>query len=358
MLILRRVFRLVLRRWADLNNVAKVVGSLSAAIGLATAIITGYGAVTDYFGHRKEAQTAMAAADRQLASGEYRQAWQANAAALKLAPSDKTARQQQITIALRWLENLQPDPNSDHQSFAEAVDPLEQVLVWNESGAQGAVLADLQAHVGWAHFLRSRDGSAPVDVSEEFDHALGADPQNMYGHLYRGFWTVWQHRPLSEARGDLDTAFASAVDPAYSDRIIIAALFSSADDGNRTAPVDYANRIRKAGRDLSGHWTRADILSIYEMGLTDMDFLDQVVAAIPLEEHPALLDWILSGPLNTDRRPNADVVKAYILEREGKTAEAEAAYRQVLTRAPADRYEAGTFAEQSLKRLNPKKAAK
>ncbi|HEV2676409.1 MAG TPA: hypothetical protein VGV37_17920 [Aliidongia sp.] len=358
MLIVRRLLRLALRRWADLTNVAKLVGSLSAIIGFATASITGYNAIDNYFGHRSEARAAVAAADRQLSAGEYHQAWQANAAALKIDPSNKAAKRQQVAIALRWLEDLQPDPIANHQSFAEAVDPLEQVLVWNETGAQGAALADLQAHIGWAHFLRSRDGSAPVDIDQEYDHALRADPQNMYGHLYRGYWTVWQHRPLAEARGDLDAAFASGVDPAYSDRVIIAGLFTSADDGNRTAPVDYANRIRKAGRDVTGHWGRADILKIYEMGLTDMDFLDQVVATIPLDEHPALLDWILGGRLDADRRPNADVIKAYILERQGKTAEASQAYRQVLARAPSDRYEAGTFASQRLKRLNPGKPAK
>jgi tetratricopeptide (TPR) repeat protein len=355
MAIVLRVLRLTWRRWADLNNAAKIVGSLTAIIGFATAVITAYNAVNDYFGHRSEVQAAITVADRQLAAGEYRQAWQANASALKLAPSDAAAKRQQVAIALRWIENLQLDPDATHQTFGEAVDPLEQVFVWNESGAQGTALADLQAHIGWAHFLRSRDGSLPVDVNEEYDRALHADPQNMYGHLYRGFWTVWQHRPLGEARGDLDAAFASAVDPAYSDRVIIAALFSSADDGNRTAPIDYANRIRKAGRDLSGHWTRADILSIYEMGLTDPDFLQQVIETIPLDEHPALLDWILSGRLNADRRPNAEVLKAYVLERQGKTSEAQEAYRTVLAYAPGDRFDAGVFAEKGLKRLSPKK---
>lgn len=349
------LIRLLLRRWADLGNAAKVVGSLTAILGFATAVIAAYSSISDYFGHRNEAQAAIAAAERQLAAGEYRQAWQANAIALGLAPSDKVAKHQQLAIALRWVENLQLDPNATHQAFGEAVDPLEQVLVWNESGVQGTALADLQAHIGWAHFLRSRDGSSPVDIDEEYDHALHTDPQNMYGHLYRGFWTVWRHRPLVEARGDLDTAFASVVDPTYSDRMIIAALLLSADDGNRTAPIDYANRIRKAGRDMSGQWTRADILSIYQMGLIDPDFLNQVAETIPLDEHLALLDWILSGHLDDDRRPGADVLKAYILERQGKIQEAEGAYRQVLTSAWADRSDAGSFAGQGLKRLSAKK---
>jgi hypothetical protein len=60
-----------------------------------------------------------------------------------------------VDIAFAWLEDGRPGPG---QRFAVITDTVTPVLDRALVGAQGERRADLLAHLGWATFLRLRDG--------------------------------------------------------------------------------------------------------------------------------------------------------------------------------------------------------
>jgi hypothetical protein len=70
-------------------------------------------------------------------------------------------------------------------------------LVERLATTHGREKADLHAHIGWANFLRYRDGRPKTDIGEEFDAAIRED--NLNGHVMRGFWNLWEGGPIEAA---------------------------------------------------------------------------------------------------------------------------------------------------------------
>src|SRR5207245_6506581 len=157
------------------------------------------------------------------------EAWRANTKARQLSPRSEQAAAQQARIAMKWLEDVSPSA-AGSQKFSHLVDPLKTALVERLAETHGRERADLRAHIGCASFLRQNEGFTGARIAEEFDEALKEDPENMYGHLMRGFWTLWDGRPVDEARADLEIALRSDVDPAFTDRMVMAALTSRTTD--------------------------------------------------------------------------------------------------------------------------------
>jgi hypothetical protein len=177
-----------------------------------------------------------AMADRQQRAGDFRDAWTSldRAAATagrgsylaRLAsPPDAerlAVRTAQEDLAMAWVERASAAGGA---RFADAVDPLLPALASGAETAGGRRKADLLAHVGWAQFLKSRDGGADAGDPEPFyRQALAADPSNPYAHAHWGHWIAWQRRPLDEATAHFDAALASGRVRPYVRSLQLAAL--------------------------------------------------------------------------------------------------------------------------------------
>jgi hypothetical protein len=215
------------QRWPRLRRTLQFMAAVIAAVGVAATGISYLISGTDFFYKQvdrsrtqSELHTFVAAADERLTHHDYEAASAANAKARQLAPTDGSATAQQVQIAIKWLEDVHLSSANGPQTFSAVVDPLKAVLVERLAETRGTARADLQAHIGWANFLRSRDGLPAVDIAEEFDAAIASDPANLYGHVMRGFWILWQAQPIDAARADFDFAMRSTTDPAFSDRMI------------------------------------------------------------------------------------------------------------------------------------------
>jgi len=317
----------VWRGLSGLGQVVTVIGGLSAALGLATAIVQSYNAVSDLVTQRATVANDVKLADAMLRDQDYNAAWNANEAARAIDPRNRAALAQQTRIAMRWLENVRLSQKPDAKTFRDIVEPLESALVRRSITAQGSELADLRTHIGWARFLQSRDGIDGLRIIPEFDDALSVDPANMYAHVMRGFVTAWKGAPIESIRSDLDAAMQSKTDSAYSDRMILSALTNTHTDPYQVAAIDYANRIRKSGRSIDPG-IAARILSCYEATLNDLEYLAQVLKIMPADEQVANFDWLV---ITQAKEPNWTdiVVRAYLMESAGRTAEALVLYRQV-----------------------------
>jgi tetratricopeptide (TPR) repeat protein len=296
----------------------------------------------------------MELAKSELGDRNYNAAWEANAKALEAAPGNDAARTQQAQIAMRWLEDMRLSSKPGAKTFGDIVEPLEAALArYALSPRLGAAeLATVKAHIGWARFLRSRDGVANLRIREEFDEALATDNGNMYGHVLRGFVVLWEGGSVAAARADFDAALESGTNPEFCDRMILAAFGNSHTDEHQLGALDYANRMRK-GRRVLGTEAKVQLLFVYEVGLRNPDYLIRLSRAVPPEEHAATLAWLVEGLKSEDRRRNADALRAFFLEKSGDTGEALALYREVVATSPDFSTRAGDLARAGIRRLAP-----
>ena len=99
---------------------------------------------------------------------------------------------------MQWLRDGRPGPGRGFSEIVDRVVPgLERAVA--EPAAAGQRRADLLAHLGWARFLKSRDGVITADPAADYARALAADPRNAYAHAFWGHWILWQHGDLAAA---------------------------------------------------------------------------------------------------------------------------------------------------------------
>lgn len=314
------------RRYMQLGLLMKLVSGLSAIIGLGFAIVHVYSSVTGEIARRQSVVELTRLADRELTDHEYNAAWAANAKAIEAAPKDERVLAQQAQVAMRWLDDMRLSSKPGAKSFTDVVAPLEDTLNHRAESVKGRELADVKAHIGWARFLRSRDGVTGLRVTEAFSEALAIDPQNMYAHAMRGLVTLWNGGSMDAARKDFDAALTSDVAPNYRDGMILAAFFNSTADPSEFAAVDYANKIRKAGRPIDGD-SKGRLLRIYSQGLHGDGFLGRLAQVMPAADHIATLDWLLQDDTNPQRQGEGRVLKGYFLESSGDKPAALALYK-------------------------------
>jgi hypothetical protein len=133
---------------------------------------------------------------------------------------------QQEDVAMQWLRDGRPGPG---KPFSDIVDRASPVLEQAAVGATGQRLADILAHLGWARFLKGRDGTSTVDPARDYANAVAADAHNAYAHAFWGHWILWQQGDLAAASRQFADALtdhraASGSVRAYVRRLQIAAL--------------------------------------------------------------------------------------------------------------------------------------
>jgi hypothetical protein len=326
------------------------LGIVSATIGYITNGAHFFTQVSDYFQGQSELHQQIATADDRLAHRDFEAAWAANAKALLLSPRDAAAGAQQARIAMKWLEDVHLSSAAGPKTFSEVVDPLKAALIARLPGTHRRENADMRAHIGWANFLRYRDGRPQTDIAEEFDAAIAEDKDNLYGHVMRGFWILWNGN-IDKARPDLAVAMKSDIDPAYSDGLIMAALTNKTTDDFQAAAVEYADAIRLAGRNIDDH-AKGQLLWYYSMWLRDANLLGRFAKTLPPSEQIVFLDWLKQGEVGTFNKRIADYFIAHFSELDGKRDEAIRLYTELVNTSEDKRNEnIAILAAADLKRL-------
>jgi hypothetical protein len=237
------------------------------------------------------------------------------------------------------------------KTFSQVVDPLKSALVERLAGTQGREKADIHAHIGWANFLRYRDGYPDMDIAKEFDAAIGEDPDNLYGHVMRGFWILWNGGPIDKARGDFEIALRSTTDPAFSDNMIMASLLNITTDDFMAGAIEYADTIRRAGRDIDNHAKRT-LIGYYYFCLHDTKLLTTIGKALPAAEQMFVLAWLKDSNISADNKRIATYFMAYFAEKDGKREEALHLYGDLVSTSPGKSERITGLAEAAVKRLH------
>ena len=223
----------------------KWVASITAVISLILGAQQLTTWIRDSVQHRREAAAQVELARQQASRGAFAEAWASLDRAEGLQPGEPVDSAR-VDIAFAWLHDARPGPGRPFSTITDAVTPaLDRALL----NAGGTRRADLLAHLGWAAFLRSRDG-VTGDPAARYREALAADARNVYAHAMLGHWLMWTGSSVASAREHFATALAGAGDQrAFVRRLQLASLT------NRGEPADaellrLADDMRQRGEVL------------------------------------------------------------------------------------------------------------
>jgi tetratricopeptide (TPR) repeat protein len=241
-----------------------------------------------------------AVADQQQRAGDFQQAWatleRAEAATAqgsylaRLASSPEAERQVIRTtredLAMAWLEGASAPGDA---RFSDAVDPLLPTVTRGADAAAGRRRADLLAHVGWAYFLKSRDGGADGSDPEPFyRQAVDADPSNPYAHAHWGHWLAWKRRPIDEATAHFDAALASGRARPYVRSLELAALQLAGTGASQSAYLAAVADMVKNQEPVEPR-VRNAVFALYARACEDDARLARLATAVPPATQMAII---------------------------------------------------------------------
>lgn len=281
-----------------------------------------------------------AMADRQQRAGDFRDAWTSldRAAATagrgsylaRLAsPPDaerQAVRTAQEDLAMAWVEGASAAGGA---RFADAVDPLLPALASGAETAGGRRKADLLAHVGWAQFLKSRDGGADAADPEPFyRQALAADPSNPYAHAHWGHWLAWRRQPLDEATAHFDAALASGRVRPYVRSLQLAALQLARTGASQAAYLAAVADMVKNQEPVEPG-VRDTVFALYARACDDDARFEPLAAAVPPASQIAVIRALF---FDVDFDPAREPLRDACLARLQQTGAAVAAAPPALLR--------------------------
>lgn len=273
---------------------------------------------------RERAAAELSAAVQLCESGSHAVAWKQLEAMADKRPTDDAVRIAREDCGMRWLREARVA--GDKESFSALVAPLQPVLAQGLAFASGERRADLQAHLGWAEFLRSRDGGASTDPTALYRNALADDADNVYAHTMWAHWLVWQGGTLDAAvRQHLEAAAKGARERPWLRRMQFA-IASLRGELNGYA-LEVINQMRVAGeqpdtsqRDLV--WRR-----LIDWGLLASEpEREYLLAFLSPADALATFEWLYpQEQLVAERRPLHRFALALLRARAGRQEEALAA---------------------------------
>ena len=328
-----------------LDTPLKMIGAVTAVISL----VLGANQVTKVFAEAGERRRHIAelqrVASEQEKGGDYKAALATLDEASKAADQGSSLasvvgrldeqraaiRTAQEDLAMAWLRDVRIPSGS---KFSDVVDPLAAVVTRGVVGASGVRKADLLAHLGWAYFLQSRDGSTTRTPEEAYQQALDIDPANPFAHAHWGHWIMWRRGSVEEANRHFAAAVASGRERPYVRRIQLAAfrVYGSADnDSGLLRAVDEMRRNNETIDDS----TRRDVFSVYYSAFNSDEQLRRVLGILPPAEHIEMLRALLFAPdFDPSRVPLRDATLAMLQEAAGLRDESLATWRAVRAEVP------------------------
>ncbi len=220
--------------------------------------------------------------------------------------------------------------------------------------------ADCLSHLGWADFLRSRDGIGGLDPTQYYWRALAADPKNVYGHTLWAFHLAVEKGPIGDMRAHFSQALASGGDHEFVRHYQFAALLYRRDAQLEDEAIRVANEIRRSNermppgeRDRPDNWR---LWNVYYDRLIAGNARAEFISALSAADHLATLHWLFpEDSLPQDKRNLFLFMRATFEEAAGNRSEALQAYKAVKDTLATQGATGGRLydgATESIKRLS------
>lgn len=312
------------------SSILKVVAGITAVVSLGLAIRQVVVYSTEYRAKQKRLTVLIATSRIQADGGDFPAAWASLNQATKTDPDNRTVRLAREDIAESWIDHSRT--GGYIPSLTALADTLSPALTEGLLQADSVRKADLLAHLGWADFLRWREGQRGLNPPAHYRESLALDRHNPYAHVMLGHWILWQEEPLDSAKAHFAEALSSGRAHQYVRGMEIAGLANRRKDKETIELLRVANEMRVAGEELGEDrdtfWgAYGDVLWRYSRP----DPAPELTAAVPPKDLLTTYQWAFAS----SAYPEAQEVPykanlAELQEMSGDTASAAKGYRELL----------------------------
>ncbi len=310
------------------------------------------------FEHREQSRqvtTLLKQGQLQADSGNYASAWKLLEQAAVIYPSSSEVTDAQEWLAMAWLDNDRGSQlTGSLKDIAEKVSP---VLSRGAVAGKGERSADLLAHLGWADFLRSREGVGGLDPTQSYRRAIEIDPGNVFAHTMWGFEILRKGGPVADANRHFALALQSNRDREYVRHMQISALLWVPDPELECEAIQVANEIRRGGETMPiGTPEHSDTWRLWNVYYSRLIFdhdKSQFLAAIPPADHLATFRWLYpEDQLPQDKHYLYLYILAQLQELNGDRTDALSSYQKVRSQLGSAHSSLADHSNTAIKRLS------
>ena len=239
-----------------------------------------------------EAQaSALSSAARQLCeSGDYALGWQRFDEAVARYPDRPALRRAREDCGMAWLRNIRV--REGKETFTSIVDRVLPILAEGAASATGQHAADLMAHMGWADFLRIREGASGLDPLAHYRKALAAEPSNVYAHAMWGHRIMASRGPIEEAKQHFAAALGGGRERSYVRKTQFSAMLYSREPAGQIEAARIADEMRKGGEAIDADLRERLWRDVYYDSLMSRDRKEAFLAAMRDKDHVATFLWL------------------------------------------------------------------
>lgn len=309
------------------------VGGATALIGFFASVGGGVTWLLNHHRQQTERQAKFGLAQAQAKQGEYQASVQTYGEILKADPLYRPALDQQLDTAMLWVEDfhaLVPEGQSATSQAGPALDEIMAVLDAGFARTKGPQAADVQAHIGWTHWLNQHIAEREFGAAAEqnFRAALAADQSNVYANSMLGNWMLQNNGDFDEAIHHLDVAVSTGRARPFVRRLQIGGLIDLERRGARAAQVKAANDMRKSGEPLDDGYKKRILTFCFDPMVANHMELAESLSAVPPDEAWETYLWLDKEQGEAEDHSIAhEFVNANLLEISGKQQESLEKYR-------------------------------
>ena len=293
-----------------------------------------------------EARRLVEEAKLQQGAGDYAAAWDRYASGLAICPSSRDAIDGQQHLAMDWLENIRVTVGKE--TFTDVANRVQPALSRAAMAKDDRRAADALAHLGWADFLRSRDGHGGLDPVRYYQQALLRNPGNAYAHAFWGHHILVIGGDAKEAKAHFSKALASSAQRPFVRGIEISALTWRRSPDLQDEIVRIANDMRVQGEALpkvAGDPLVSRIWAVYYDRLAQGHEKEAFFDALPPVDHLATFQWLFPKYADSSNRYAYLSMLAQLQERSGNCAAALASYESLLSVLAAQGSNSGSLVD-------------
>ncbi len=295
------------------------IGGISAVLAFIGAITGFFGNIQNHFHHNAQLDAQMAVAQSQARQGDYAASVQSYADILKTEPLYRPALDQQLQSTMLWVEDYHVYLKPGEDPGAAVASQLDQIIAILDAAlarTNGAAAADVQAHLGWAHWLNQHiaEREFPPNAMAERNYraALATDPSNVYANAMLGNWLALNGGSLADAVQHFNRAEAIGKARAFVRTLQLAGLSDRDEPGSRTALVRALNEMRKNGEPLDAEDKHRIMGFCCDPSVIDHAELTESLSAVPAADAWQTYLWLDDQQSTAEDVKHRDLVHNFI----------------------------------------------
>jgi hypothetical protein len=177
--------------------------------------------------------------------------------------------------------------------------------------------------MGWANFLRIREGAGGLNPQVQYQKALVEDPSNVYAHAMWAHNILFRGGPLESAKQHFASALASGRERPYVRDLQFAAMLNIMESPTQIEAARIAGEMRKSGEEIDERLRERLWTYVYYSALLSESRRMSFMAGMRDADGPATFRWLY--PENQVREDRRNLWRFFLASLEQAAGEREAA---------------------------------